>query len=277
MPSIRLIVNADDLGNGPETDRGIFKAFTDGIVSSASLLVTGPSWRKAARQAQLLGLPLGIHLDLSERKTIGPAISGLTDSSGCFPGKILTRKQLINRATTVEALTAEFLAQIDLARSAGIAPDHLDTHQHCALLPVVTEALCRACAASGISRLRLPLPQEPAVNDPPELRKELSLYRTLAPAFAEATAQDRLTTPQGLFGMPLLNRLDTPQLAELLKRLPVGTWELMVHPGYCDRRHPFATTARETELAALTDPAIRALLQKRNIQLTSFAELPCAC
>jgi len=277
MSTIRLIINADDLGNGAATDRGIFNAFTDGIISSASLLVTGPSWRNAARHATEIGLPVGIHLNLSEGICVGPPIPGLTGANGSFLGKGAARHQLEFGGINARAIADEFIAQIELARADGVAPDHLDTHQHCALFPVVTEALCLTSQAAGIQRLRLPLPQEPASEDPPELRADLSLYRRLAGPLTATLKQAGLITPEGLFGMPLLNRFDHRQLKALLQNLPDGTWELMVHPGFADPTHPFATRARETELIALTDPALRMLLRQRHIELITFAELSCAC
>jgi len=277
MPPIRLIVNADDLGNGTTTDRAIFKAFIDGIVSSASLLVTGSSWQEAARQATALGLPLGIHLDLSEGVAASGAIAGLTDAVGRFPGKAATRQALAAGTVPPATIAAEFLAQIERARAAGISPDHLDTHQHCALFPAATDALCQTLQTTGINRLRLPQPREPVAADPPELRAELNLYRRLAPRFITTVRDAGGVTPQGLYGMQLLNRLDTAQLRALLQTLPKGDWELMVHPGYCNSEHPFATAERETELSALTSPSVRTLLAARSIALIDFSELPCAC
>ncbi|HDS15451.1 MAG TPA: ChbG/HpnK family deacetylase [Proteobacteria bacterium] len=49
---IRLIINADDLGSGPQRDRGILHAFERGLVTSASLLANGSSFTEAARLAQ---------------------------------------------------------------------------------------------------------------------------------------------------------------------------------------------------------------------------------
>ena len=46
-PRISLIVTADDLGISPERDEGIFQAFSDGIITNASLLVNGCSAREA--------------------------------------------------------------------------------------------------------------------------------------------------------------------------------------------------------------------------------------
>jgi len=277
MPRTRLIVNADDLGNGAATDRGIFAAFVNGIVTSASLLVNGPSWREAAQKAADKGLPLGLHLNLSEGLAINGPLAGLTDATGRFLGKTAARKALASGQIESTVIANEFLAQIEQARAAGVNPDHLDTHQHCALFPIVTTALISTAQTSGIMRCRLPLSQEPAENTPPELAGELHLYRSLAPALGVALRRARCATPQGLYGMPALNRLDEAYLFSLLNHLPAGDWELMVHPGYRSTTHSFATVAREHELAALTAPEIQAAVTQRGIKLITFAELPCAC
>lgn len=320
---IRLIVNADDLGSGPPRDRGIFFAFTRGIVSSASLLANGPGFAPAAREALACGLPVGVHLNLSEGYSLTGSINGLTDGTGAFPGKTALRNILVAGQLDREAIHGELLAQIDRVRSAGILPDHLDTHQHCLLFPALTGIVAAVAAACGIRALRLPFPAEPAGECPGEVdcaacqvdlssagaadsavvpkpgfprkgvhssksgsptaglssavAKELTLYRQLAPT-ARATLQARnLWTPDGLWGMPLLNRLDEMSLAKTLTCIPRGTWELMTHPGYRDHHDPFGGPEREVELAALTAPIIRRLIDERGMELTSFGACACAC
>jgi predicted glycoside hydrolase/deacetylase ChbG (UPF0249 family) len=76
--------------------------------------------------------------------------------------------------------------------------------------------------------------------------------------------------------MPFLNRLDETALCGILGSLPPGTWELMVHPGYCDPARPFAGPERELELEALTAAAVRGLLGEREIRLITFGDLACA-
>lgn len=61
-----LIVTADDCGICLERDLGIIEAFQNGIVTSASLIVTGSSCTSAAKQASDAGLKLGLHLNLTE-------------------------------------------------------------------------------------------------------------------------------------------------------------------------------------------------------------------
>ncbi len=278
MTSPRLIINADDFGSGPGRNRGIVAAFERGLVTEASLLANAPAFAEATALAKGSGLPVGVHLNLSEGQALSGPIAGLTDAAGRFRGKAATRRAFAEGLPEPKGVHRELQAQVERILAAGLHPSHLDTHQHWGLFPELTPMLLGLAAEFSIPALRLPLPMEPAAADPPgTLGRELDLYRRLAPAMAATMAAGGLHTPQGLYGMPLLNRLDLPRLLALLERLPPGTWELMVHPGYLDRNDPFGGPAREIELAALTSPEAKAAIQRRGIQLITFAALPCAC
>ncbi len=273
----RLIVNADDLGSGSERDRGIFASFSCGIVTSATLLATGPSFASAAAAARKLDLPLGVHLNLSDGMPLCGAIPGLCTVDGTFPGKAGLRRFLSAEEVDSTLLYREMAAQIEKVIAAGIIPDHLDTHQHFFLFPAATAVLLALMADYDISALRLPLPAEPPAADPcGELGAEMTLYRRLAPAFVAQVRSRGVVTPDGLFGMPLLGRLNLQTLGETLQHIPAGSWELMVHPGFPDGNVPFSGAARQEELAALTSPAIAALLRRCDITPISFRELACA-
>ena len=127
---IRLIVNADDLGSSPQRDRGIFSAFTEGIVTSASLLANGSNFVAAVAQAQACTMPVGVHLNLAEGPALTGPIPGLTDAAGNFPGKTGLRSLLLDGCPNETGIREELLAQIARVRTAGLEPDHLDTHQH---------------------------------------------------------------------------------------------------------------------------------------------------
>jgi predicted glycoside hydrolase/deacetylase ChbG (UPF0249 family) len=77
--------------------------------------------------------------------------------------------------------------------------------------------------------------------------------------------------------MPLLDRLDETALMQTIAAMPTGTWELMTHPGNADPADPFGGPQRETELHALTAPAVRQLLVDRGIELTTFGSCACGC
>ncbi len=274
---IKLIVNADDLGSGPGRDRGIFRCVEQGIVTSASLLANGPSFVTAAREARWMELPLGVHLNLSEGRALTGTIAGLTDSAGIFPGKSGLRKKLAQGTPDLDGVRRELAAQIDRLRQAGLAPDHCDSHQHFMLFPAVSALAIELARQQGILAVRLPLPAEAAQDDPfGPLGDELTLYRRLAPTFAALVAASDLFAPKGLWGMPCLGLVDRRILVDLLDRIPAGTWELMIHPGFVDPDCPFSGPAREREMQALVDAAIRRRVVARDIRLTAFGACACA-
>lgn len=278
MNRTRLIVNADDFGAGPGRNRGIVEAFLHGLVTAASLLANGPAFADAVTLAAAHRLPVGVHLNLSEGPALTGALPGLTDAAGNFLGKPASRRAFADLHLDLDAVRRELEAQLQRVLETGLQVSHLDSHQHWMLFPRLTALLLDLAEDYSIPALRLPLPMEPAVDDPPPpLGQELVDYRRLAPAVRRAIEQRPLTTPMGLFGMPLLDRLDLPRLLTLLDQLPAGTWELMVHPGYADPGDPFGGPAREIELRALTAPESAQAIEARGIELIGFAELACAC
>lgn len=274
--AIRLIVNADDLGRGAAMDRGIFCAWADGIVTSVSILANGSTFRDAAGEARRLGMPVGVHLNIAEGHSLSGDIRGLTQY-GEFPGKCESRRRLHAGKVNIDDLHREIAAQIERLFDAGLRPDHFDSHQHTLLFPAAAETILAVAGQFGITAARLPLPQEPVTADPPgPLGDELALYRSLAPDLCHRLHAAGFRTPDGLWGMPALNRLDEEALRGMLRRLPPGTWELMVHPGGCDPADSFATPERVKEVAALTAPSIQSLVRQRQIQLIHFGDIPCA-
>lgn len=273
---IFLIINADDLASGPERDRGILEAFQHGIVTSASLLANGPSFISAAALSIHAALPVGVHLNLADGFALNGPIEGLTDASGRLPGKSRLRQCLADEACDLAAIRRELSTQIERVFAAGLQPDHLNSHQHCQLFPCLSPLVAELAREYGISALRHPLPMEPADQDPAgRLGEELTLYRRLAALTLDNA--DGLKRPDGLWGMPLLNRLDTGSLCGLLEELPEGQWELMTHPGYAaPNGDAFGDDRRDRERQALCSPEARAVINRRGIRLGTFGDLACA-
>ncbi|MCP3177005.1 ChbG/HpnK family deacetylase [Desulfuromonas sp. KJ2020] len=274
---IRLIINADDLGSGPGRDKGILWAFQEGLISSASILANGPTFQEAAQLAIHHGLPIGVHLNLSEGRPLAGALPGITDNKGFFPGKFRLRSLLDRPLRNAQDVFDELSAQLGRVIEAGLKPDHLDTHQHFFLFPELTDMVIALAREHGIPALRLPLPAEEDIGPlPPLLAREMSLYRRLAPMAAAKIKKSGLFAPDGLLGMSLLHDLTKESLCHLFQQLSDGTWELMVHPGYPDREGSFSGPQRLKELKALASSSFQTQLAARQIQTTTFGALACA-
>ena len=277
-PMISLIINADDLGSNRDRDRGILKAFRHGIVTSASLLANGPSFITAVEQVKDSNIPVGVHLNLADGSTITGQIKGLTDDEGLLPGKQKLRQCLAAGACDRTAIRNELAAQIERLFDSGLRPDHLDSHQHCQLFPCLTTMITELAREYDIHAMRTTFPAEAIEQDPDgSLREELALYRRLGRDAHTTVIDAGIKTPDGLWGMPLLDRLDTTSLSQLLEDLSQGCWELMTHPGFpYDQGKPFDGPQRQIELHALLSAEAKEVIARRNIRLCTFGDLSCA-
>src|SRR5262249_19046871 len=143
----QLIVNADDLGLTPAVNRGVLRAFQSGIVTSASLLVSGSAFEDAVVLArQNPELDVGLHLALvEERAVLGPdVLPTLVDERGRFRGRVaeFTRGAILGGITGFE-VEREIAAKIAFFQETGLRLSHIDSHQHLHIFPPVFQIVRR--------------------------------------------------------------------------------------------------------------------------------------
>jgi predicted glycoside hydrolase/deacetylase ChbG (UPF0249 family) len=104
-----LVVNADDFGASEGVNRGILHAHVHGIVTSTSLMVTGPAAENAAELArEHPELGIGLHWDLDGENVPDPI--PLEDARA-------VRGELARQLEAFETLV-------------GRRPSHVDSHHH---------------------------------------------------------------------------------------------------------------------------------------------------
>jgi len=273
----RLVVSADDFGLAEAVNEGIVHAHRGGIVTAASLIANGAAFDDAVRRARAVpSLDIGVHLTLvEERPLLGArAVPSLVGRDGRFHPSAahFTWRALRGRIDPGD-VRRELAAQCERVVAAGVAPSHLDSHQHTHVLPVVLDAVLELGRQLGVTAVRVP--REPAplrrVGAAPLRRVGESLVLgRLARRVARATRGC-----DGLAGFLEGGRLDQPRLLGVIERLPRGTWELMTHPGSA---HPGPAYAHwgyhwRAELDALVDADVAAAVRRRGIELISFRAL----
>lgn len=113
----RLIVNADDFGQTHGINRGVIRAYEEGIVTSASLMVRWDAAEGAAQYARANpSLSVGLHIDLGEWVYEEGEWSALYD---------------VVDTDDADAVAEETAAQLEqFQKLVGRDPTHLDAHQH---------------------------------------------------------------------------------------------------------------------------------------------------
>jgi hopanoid biosynthesis associated protein HpnK len=288
----RLIVNADDFGLTAGVNRAILEAHTHGIVTSSTLMATGPAFEDAVRLAkQAPRLSVGCHtvlidgepvLDPVRRSTITSKHSAKArfhDGLKSFAVRALTGR------LDPKEIEEETIAQICKIQAAGIVVSHVDSHKHTHLFPAVLRPVLRAALACGVHAVRNPFgPRKPLASGELLARPnlwtryaEVRILRSLARNFRDTVRRQGMATPDGTLGIVVTGALDEKLFRAIAAVIPEGTWEFVCHPGYNDADLQLAHTrlreSRETELRVLTMPAAKQLLEGQGITLISYREL----
>jgi len=154
--TLRLIVNADDLGGGRAVDDATFALMRRGLVTSATILANGPTALSAMRRA--LKYPdrsFGVHLNLTEFAplTTDPGLCPILDPDGRFVLQGV-RRVLVTPALS-QAIFRELCAQIETVQRAGVPVSHLDGHHHVHAIPALLPVVKRIQRRYGLRRVRI--------------------------------------------------------------------------------------------------------------------------
>jgi predicted glycoside hydrolase/deacetylase ChbG (UPF0249 family) len=131
---MKIILNSDDLGISTIVNESILGLMGQRRVTSATLMVNGPSAEDAVRQmGRFKNCSFGVHLNLTQFAPLS-GHSGLTpllDKDGKFLG--ITQHGISSVPLTrdlKEGIYAEWCAQIESAFAMGVPVSHIDSHHH---------------------------------------------------------------------------------------------------------------------------------------------------
>ena len=157
----QLIITADDYGAAPEVNQAVERAHKDGVLTAASLMVSGAAAADAvARARKLPKLRVGLHLVLVDGKPVLPArlVPDLVDRNGNFRNDMARAGAAIFFRSKVKAqLAAEIEAQFEAFAATGLKLDHVNAHKHFHLHPTIAALIVTFAAAHGAKGARVPL------------------------------------------------------------------------------------------------------------------------
>ena len=274
-----LVVTADDLGIDARRDDGIFEAFAQGAITQASLMVTGPTAAAAAARARQLGLPLGLHLDLTEGEPCAPRdeIASLLDETGGKRGKRgfyeAAARGAIRQAHVAREASAQLARFMVIAR---VPARHADGHQHVHVIPELADTIAWVFAEAGVETIRIP-EQRGVAGDGGEAHCFYERVSRSAAAARTVYARRGIVSTETFVGLDLLGTASS--VDALREAVRVSRWarsvELMCHPGHAGtgwddfNRSP----AREHELAVMLAKPFHPLVEDGVAYLATFAAL----
>lgn len=243
---VQLVVQSDDFGMCHAVNQGAVTAFTEGIVTQASVMVPCPWFDEAAELARQHGMPVGMHSTLTCEWDYlrWPPLTGAASLSG--PDRTMHRTVAGAQASvTAEEATAELVAQAERFLAAGLELGHIDCHMGAVCIPAY-EAVCQRF-------------------------EQRFMYPGVNPSY-------RFTSIKGLSDKEA--DVKKAWLIGWLERLEPGVHLLVTHCGQPGtelaaitgpQSIPFrwAEEYRKSDLATLTDPDVRAAVERLGIQLRS--------
>lgn len=275
-PERRLIVTADDFGASFSVNEGIEQANTHGILTAASLMVTGDAVADAvARARRLPRLGVGLHLVLVEGRPALPPeqVPALVGPDGRFRDDMVTAAfRIFFSPTARRQLEAEITAQFSAFAATGLPLDHVNAHKHFHLHPTIAGTLLKVGRRFGMRGGRAPVEPGALIRAIEPGRRGFDIAAPWARMVAARMRRAGVLVPDQVFGLAFTGALDTGRLRALATRLPDGLTEIYAHPAASDDWIGHAPGYRyRDELAALCDDKVRAALAYRGVKTGSFS------
>lgn len=284
-----LIVTGDDFGLSSGVNQAIIKAHREGILTSASLMVTGRAFEEAIELAKANpGLSVGLHVVLLQGRSVLPheKIPNLVDPAGNFPNNpFLTGMRYFFSKKAQQELRQELKAQIERFLSTGLRLDFLSGHLNIHVHPTVFGTLIELTHEFGVRAFRLPR-EELLLNlkavgaglpRPYRFFSKFFHYLTfyLLSSYCKKTLVSKgVFFPDRVYGLLQYGDMNPRYAKYLLEHLPKGVMEIYFHPCIlpCQEFTRWMPAYNPTEeLEVLMGEEIKKLLDARSIQLANYS------
>jgi len=280
MLTTRVIINADDFGRSTAVNAAVMQAHREGILTSASLMVTGDAWQESVALVRAVPtLAIGLHLVVGSGRAVLPhkEIPHLVDFNGRFPDDPLRIGLYYWFSRTAQAeLARELAAQFERFAATRLPLSHVDGHLHLHIHPTVFKLLLPL--ADGYGALGLRLPRD-------ELRLALRYDRRQAMAkitwaislglvcrWCQSFLRDhRMAVPRQVYGVMQTGQMREAYVLEVLRHLQAPTAELYFHPSISVQSE--ALGPNPGDLEALLSPAVRQVIVERGLCLATYSTL----
>jgi hopanoid biosynthesis associated protein HpnK len=274
-----LIITADDFGTAVEVNEAVERAYRDGVLTAASLMVGGPAAADAVERARRMpGLRVGLHLVLVEGRPVLPSesIPTLVADDGAFRRNMVRAGlDMFFRPRARRELAMEVEAQFQAFAATGLELDHANAHKHFHLHPTVAESIVLSGRRYGLKAIRVPQESNGTLRAIDRRTRWVDSY-ALAPFCLTLRARLKAAgflVPDRVFGIAWSGSMTREKLRALIERLPEGLNEVYLHPALRDE-FPGAVPGYRyrQEFEALVDPGVITAVRESGAKLGGFAD-----
>ncbi len=275
----RVIVSADDFGLSEEVNEGVERAHREGVLTTASLMVTGPAAADAvARARRMPGLRVGLHLVVIEGHGASPPdrIPLLVRGDRAFgQDQLALGIRYFFRPSARRQLAVEIAAQFAAFAATGLRLDHANAHKHMHLHPTVGALLIAEGVRHSLPAIRIPFEPAGPIRLADATRDTLAavLLRRWTRLLRLQARRAGLRTNDQCFGIAWSGRMTRERVVSLIPRLPPGLSEIYFHPASgrsAQMVQLMPGYAHEAELATLCAPHLPAALERAGIKCTTW-------
>lgn len=269
-------MTADDFGQSPEVNRAVIQAYGEGILTCASLMVTGPSASEAVSLAKNHpGLRVGLHLVLVDGTSVltRKEIPRLVNHNRRFASRpAAAGLRYFPSRETNRQLAAECEAQVKALLATGLVPDHLNSHHHLHIHPAIAGIVTWLARKYHIPAVRLPF-------QPDGMLKIRNLGTTLSMLPWALVLRNRLRRSGIAYNRALVGLYESGWMHEenwlrLIPGVKPGTTEIFCHPGKpSGEASSLQVSGPYAEFCALTSKRVIDQLKCEHIVLTTFSDM----
>jgi len=228
----KIIMNADDFGLSAGVNLGILHCYQTGAINSATLLTNTLFFDQAVEMIQEHHLQnIGLHVNLTEFKSLLNTHQTITDSAGNFFRDVCNLPQ-INPQEVYNEIEAQYFKAIH----AGVAITHLDSHHH-----VHMSAALRKPFIAFSKKYQLPIRKINFKTRNPLRWMEFYLDTRNVSFYTDHFSADFYD-----------DTISMENLQNVIRKHPIGSLEIMCHPGYQDINNGIYDVKREQEINVLT-------------------------
>lgn len=270
---MRLSVTSDDFGYSQAVNRAVDIASRQGILTSASLMVSGEAFHDAVEiSLSNSSLKTGLHLALTEAVPVSSPekVPLLLNEKGRF-GKspAAAGLRLCFSQAFREQARLEVAAQFARFAETGLAFNHVDSHHHLHVTPALFDMVLQQAEKYGVGDIRIPY--EPwdisgPITQGNRVRNWVyrKVFYPLCNSCRQKADQAGFSGSDGVFGLYTTGQVTEAWLLLLLERLKnrSGVYEIYTHPS-CDPLSPGFS-----EFQALTSSRVREKIACYGIELT---------